>query len=51
VRTIINMAFASAADLERQITHETMDGLWSYMTAENTQNDCRVSRNRQLRRT
>jgi hypothetical protein len=37
VRTIINMAFASAADLERQISHETMDGLWSDINAGNYQ--------------
>jgi hypothetical protein len=29
VRTIINMAFASQSDLARQISHETMDELWS----------------------
>lgn len=34
VRTIINMAFASAADLDRQITHETMDDLWSDIAAD-----------------
>jgi hypothetical protein len=28
VRTIINMGFASQADLEREISHETMDSLW-----------------------
>jgi hypothetical protein len=35
VRTIMNMAFASAADLERQMTHETMDDLWSDVAAGN----------------
>lgn len=35
VRTIINMAFASATDRERQITHETMDGLWSDVSTDN----------------
>ncbi|MBS2965969.1 hypothetical protein KGA66_23185 [Actinocrinis puniceicyclus] len=29
IRTIINMGYASAADLEREISHETMDELWS----------------------
>ncbi|YCK35283.1 HalD/BesD family halogenase [Actinomadura sp. ATCC 39365] len=28
-RTIINMAYASAADADKDITHETMDSLWS----------------------
>lgn len=35
VRTIMNMAFASSADLDRQITHETMDDLWSDIAADN----------------
>lgn len=29
VRTIINMGYAATADLERQISHETMDALWA----------------------
>lgn len=29
VRTIINMGYAATADLERQISHETMDELWA----------------------
>jgi len=28
-RIIVNMAYASSDDLARQVTHETMDGLWS----------------------
>ncbi len=29
VRTIINMGYAATADLERRISHETMDALWA----------------------
>lgn len=36
VRTIINMGFASTADLERRVSHETMDGLWADFAAEAT---------------
>jgi hypothetical protein len=28
-RTILNMGFASTADLQRDMSHETMDGLWA----------------------
>jgi hypothetical protein len=38
VRTIINMGFASAGDLDRRISHETMDDLWADFTSEKTGN-------------
>ncbi|MFX0578859.1 hypothetical protein ACHQ4I_30390 [Nocardia nepalensis] len=33
-RTIVNMAFASAAELNAAVSHETMDSLWSMPGAE-----------------
>jgi hypothetical protein len=32
-RTILNMGFASTADLQREVSHETMDNLWAATAA------------------